>query len=131
MSYDHYLTTTPRLANPPRPAITPTRPDHGPFSVPVPHSWTRERVRLRVVPLVERNAWVSGLVDARNFDSRSWLASARRLDLELVALNVEPEGVSMCLARSWCRGCLLRLSDVAFVQTNVLDADEVLASGDV
>jgi hypothetical protein len=57
---------------------------------------------------------IVGLVDTGNLDSGAGLSSSAGLDLELEALDVE-----------------LRLADVTLVEANVLNADEVLASGDV
>jgi hypothetical protein len=70
-------------------------------------------VGLGVVPLVERNPGVVGLVDTRNLDSGTELGSSRALDLELEALDVE-----------------LRLADVGLVETNVLYANKVFSSRD-
>lgn len=66
-----------------------------------------------VTHLVECNTGVVGLVSTRELDSGAKLSSAAGLDLKLEALDVE-----------------LRLADVALVEANVLNADEVLASGD-
>jgi hypothetical protein len=77
------------------------------------NSWAREGVALGVVPLVEGNTGIGSLVSARKLDGRAKRAGSAGLDLQLEALDVE-----------------LRLADVALVETNVLDADEVLASGD-
>jgi hypothetical protein len=66
------------------------------------------------LPLVECNTSIRSLVSTGELDSRAGLSSAGGLNLKLEALNVE-----------------LRLADVALVETNVLNADEVLASGDV
>jgi hypothetical protein len=82
--------------------------------VSVPDSRAREGVALGVVPLVECDTGIGSLVRAGELDCRARISSATGLDLQLEALDVE-----------------LRLADVALVQANVLDADEVLASGDV
>jgi hypothetical protein len=124
-------TTEPRPSQPTihhhplRPATTPLRPKGGPSSVSAPHDWTRHCVGLRVVPLVKGNAWVGRLVHTRDLDSRSRSAGARRLDLELVAFDVEPGDVSGCLAGLYwlsltapCRHgpraarCALRVRDI-------------------
>jgi hypothetical protein len=66
------------------------------------------------IPFVERDTRVPGGVDTRNLEERSRAACTGALDLELVALNVK-----------------LGLAHVSLVKTNVLNADEVLAGGDV
>lgn len=70
-------------------------------------------MQAKVTYLVECNARVVSLVRAGELDSRAKLSSAAGLDLELEALDVE-----------------LRLADVTLMETNVLNADEVLAGGD-
>jgi hypothetical protein len=74
----------------------------------VPDSRAGEGVGLGVVPLVEGNTGVGGLVNTGNLDGGTKFAGSRRLNLELEALNVE-----------------LGLTDVSFVQANMLDTDEV------
>jgi hypothetical protein len=80
----------------------------------IPDSWAREGVALRVIPLIKGDTSVVCLVGAGEFDSGAKLSGSARLDLKLEALDVE-----------------LRLADVTLVEANVLNADEVLASGDV
>lgn len=79
-----------------------------------PDSWAGESVALGVVPLVEGNAGVVGLVNTRNLHSRPRSSGTAALNLELEALHVE-----------------LRLADMALVETNVLHTNEVLARWDV
>jgi hypothetical protein len=64
--------------------------------------------------LVERNTRITRLVNTWDLHSRPRLSSSAALNLKLEALDVE-----------------LRLADVALVQTNVLNANEVLARRDV
>jgi hypothetical protein len=64
--------------------------------------------------LVERNTRIARLVHTRDLHSRSWLSSSAALNLKLEALDVE-----------------LRLADVALVEANMLNANKVLARGDV
>lgn len=80
----------------------------------VPHLGAGHRVRLGVVPLVERNAGVLSTVDTGNLDLGRKVALAGRRNVELEALHVE-----------------LSLADVALVDGDVLDTDEVLTSRNV
>jgi hypothetical protein len=80
----------------------------------VPHLGAGHGVGLGVVPLVEGNTGVVGAVDTGNLGLGRGVASAGRGNLQLEALHVE-----------------LSLADVALVETDVLNADEVLASRDV
>ena len=82
--------------------------------VSVPDSRAGVGVGLGVAPLVEGNTSIGRLVDTRDLDSRAGLSSTGGLDLKLEALDVE-----LCLA------------DVALVETNVLNADEVFTCRDV
>jgi hypothetical protein len=68
----------------------------------------------RIKILLTCDSCIVGLVDTGNLDSGAGLSSSAGLDLKLKALDVE-----------------LRLADVTLVEANVLNADEVLASGDV
>ena len=55
----------------------------------VPDSGAGEGVGLGVVPLVEGDTGIGRLVNTGDLDGGTELARARRLDLELEALNVE------------------------------------------
>jgi hypothetical protein len=74
----------------------------------VPDSRAGEGVGLGVVPLVEGDTGIGRLVNTGDLDGGAELGGARRLDLDLEALNVE-----------------LGLAYVSFVETNVLDTDKV------
>jgi len=63
-------------------------------------------------PLVVGDAGVASLIQTRNLDERSRGATARAFDLELSALDVE-----------------LSLALVALMETDVLEANEVLSGG--
>jgi len=80
----------------------------------VPDLGAGHNVGLGVVPLVEPDARVSGLVDAWNLDERGGSATTGALNAELSALHVE-----------------LSLAYMALVKTDVLEADEVFSRRDV
>ena len=76
----------------------------------VPNLGAGHNVRLGVAPLVVRNSGVVGGVDAGNLEKWRWVPSSRSLNLQLIALNIE-----------------LRLSNMALVKPDVLNADKVLS----
>lgn len=57
------------------------------YSIPIPHLGAWHNVRARIIPLVERNSRVAGLVHAGNLDLGLGITATAALDLELVCEN--------------------------------------------